>query len=254
MRRPGRFFGWLTTALLLGWGLSWVVPRVPGALAEMDWFRVRGVRVEGVRYLTAGEVESAAAVPPDANLWDDPRLVAARVRAHPLVRDARVRRRIPGTLVVRVEEREPVGLVPTPTLAPVDREGRLLPLDPVRHRLDLPVIRPERSGRGAPEPAAIAAAARAASRLSELDPAFWSQVSVVTADGSRAVVVEWGDPAVRLRFRTPIAAVRLREAMAVLDDARAAAADTAAGPTGGQPPTTLDLRFADQVVVRRSGP
>jgi len=54
--------------------------------------------------------------------------VAVRLRAHPLIRAVEVSRRLPGTLVVEVEERVPVGLVPTPTLQPVDRDGHRLPL------------------------------------------------------------------------------------------------------------------------------
>lgn len=251
MRRPGRFVGWLIAAVLLGWGLSWAAPRVPQAalvartvLAGVDWFRVRSVRVEGVRYLGTEEVERLASVPSEANLWDDTEPVADRVRAHPLVRSVVVRRRLPGTLVVRVEEREPVGLVPTPTLQPVDRDGHMLPIDPTEESLDLPVIRPARDLRGTPDPAAIAAAARETARLAEVDPTFWSGISVVTEDGAHDVVVEWGEPAVRLRFRAPLAQVRLKEALAVLADD--------ANRNGGRLPAIVDLRFADQVVVRWS--
>ena len=98
MRRPGRLFGWLTTAMLVGWGLSWGLARMPRTLAEVDWFRVRAIRVEGLCNLDAEEVERVAAVPTDANLWDDPAPVAARVRAHPLVREVSVFRRLPNTL------------------------------------------------------------------------------------------------------------------------------------------------------------
>src|SRR5688572_21190698 len=115
MRKPGRFVGSLTAAVLLGWALSWGVPRAPAAalkartaLAQVDWFRVRSVRVEGVRYLTTDEIERVAGVPPDANLWDDVAPVVARLGAHPLVREVSIRRRLPGTLVVEVEERRPV--------------------------------------------------------------------------------------------------------------------------------------------------
>jgi hypothetical protein len=250
MRRPGRFVGSLTAAVLLGWALSWGIPRAPGAvlkarsaLARVDWFRVRSVRVEGGRYLSDDEIERTAAVPPDANLWDDVTPVAARLAAHPMVQDVAIHRRLPGTLVLRVEERLPVGLVPTPTLEPVDREGRRLPLDPALHRLDLPVIRPGRSGRGASAPAAIAAAAREAARMAEVDPTFWEGVSVLTENGARDLTIEWGDPAVRLRFRAPLAQARLREALAVLADVTG---------RGDPVPLLLDLRFADQVVVRWS--
>jgi cell division protein FtsQ len=242
MRRPGRLFSWLTAAMLLGWGLSWALPRVPRTLAEVEWFRVRSVRVEGVRHLSAEEVQRLAAVPPDANLWDDPAPVAARVRAHPLVRTATVSRLLPGTLRLRIVEREPVALLPTPTLEPVDVEGRRLPLDPARLHLDLPVLRPRRATAAAAAPAAIAPAAREIARLAEADPSFWANVSVVTPEGARHLVLDLSEPAVRLRVRIPLTPLRLREAMAVLDDAT--------GRTG-EPPATLDLRFADQVVIRR---
>ena len=242
MRKPGRFVGWLSAAVLLGWGLSWAVPRIPGALAGVDWFQVRSLHVEGLRYLTPTEVELAAAVPTAANLWDDTDPLVARLRAHPLIRAVEVRKRLPGTLVFEVKERVPVGLVPTPTLQPVDRDGRRLPLDPVLHPLDLPVIRPGRDMAGTPAPATIAAAARETARLADADPAFWAGISVVTEDSSQNIVLEWGDPAVRIHYRVPLAQVRVREVLAVLADA--------ADRTGGQIPATLDLRFADQVVVR----
>jgi cell division protein FtsQ len=228
--------------MLIGWGLSWVAPRTPRTLAEVDWFRVRAVRVEGVHNLSAEEVELTAALELGANLWDDPAPVAARVRAHPLVRDVSVFRRLPGTLLLRVAEREPVALLATPTLEPVDVEGRRLPLDPARLRLDLPVLRPARVAAAAAAPAAIAPAAREVARLAEAEPALWANISMVTAEGARDVVLDLSEPAVRLRVRTPLTPLRLREAMAVLDDAT--------GRTG-EPPATVDLRFADQVVIRR---
>ena len=242
MRRPGRFFGWLTAAVLVGWALSWALPRLPRTLAEVDWFRVRTVHVEGVRLLSAAEVERLAAVPADANLWDDPAPVALRVRAHPLVREAAVSRRMPGTLVVRVEEREPVALLATPTLEAVDREGRRLPLDPGRVPLDLPVIQPGAASALAAAAPAIAPAAREIARLAEADPSLWANLSAVTAEGAREVTLALSEPPVHVRARIPLTMQRLREALAVLADATSRM---------GEPPATLDLRFADQVVVRR---
>ncbi len=228
--------------MLVGWGLSLAAPHVPRTLAELEWFRVRELRVEGIRYITADEVERIAAVPIEANIWDDPSPIEARVRAHPLVGEASVVRRIPGTLVVRIEEREPVALLPTPALEPVDRDGRRLPLDPARLGLDLPLIQPRRSHPGAATAAALAPATREIARLAEVDPTLWANLSVVTTDGAHDVELELADPAVRLLTRIPLTPVRLREALAVLSDAT--------GRTD-EPPATLDLRFADQVVVRR---
>jgi cell division septal protein FtsQ len=246
MRRPGRFVGWIVFALLIGWGLSWAVPRAPEWFARLDWFPVRTVRVEGVHFLTEEEVRTVAAVAEDAHLWDDVEPVAERVATNPLVKDVTVKRRLPGTLVVRVEERQPVALVPTPTLEPVDVDGELLPLDPALHRLDLPVIRASRVAGNPPPAPAIAAAARESARLAQQDPGFWEGVSEVTEQGSRDVTIEWARkdaPPIRLRFTAPLAQARLREALAVLHDLSG---------RGGPAPVLLDLRFADQVVVRWS--
>ena len=80
MRKPGRFVGWLSAAVLLGWGLSWAIPRIPGALDDLDWFRVRSLRVEGLRYLRTEEVKLTAAVPKDSNLLTYP---TGRFTVHP---------------------------------------------------------------------------------------------------------------------------------------------------------------------------
>ena len=242
MRRPGRFVGWSTAAILVGWALSWALPRMPETLADVDVFRVRTVRVEGARRLSEKQVVELAAVPAEANLWDDPGPVVARVERHALVREAAVARRFPATLVVRIVEREPVALLSDSVLQPVDRDGHRLPLDPARLRVDLPLLQPEGSSPAAAVPAALAPAAREISRLAEADPALWANISMVTVDGQRYVALDLGEPPVRLHTRIPLTPPRLREALAVLADAT---------NRTGEPPASLDLRFADQVVVAR---
>lgn len=242
MRRPGRFVGWATAAILLGWALSWALPLLPGALARSGVFRVQDVRVEGARRLSERQVVELAAVPAEASLLDDPGPVAERVERHGLVREAVVMRRLPATLVVRIVEREPVALLSDSVLEPVDREGRRLPIDPTRLRVDLPLLKPRESSRAVAPPAALASAAGEIARLAEAEPTLWANISVATAEGRRHVVLDLAEPPVRLRVRIPLTPPRLREALAVLADAT--------GRTGA-PPASLDLRFADQVVVAR---
>ena len=119
---------------------------VPEALAHVDAFRVRRVEVEGVRWLDPLEVRRHAAIPDSANVWNDLDSWARTLETHPMVRRASVKRRLPGTIVVTIEEREPLALAATPTLEPVDRDGMILPIDPAAVRLDLPVLRPEGEG------------------------------------------------------------------------------------------------------------
>ncbi|HSR42630.1 MAG TPA: FtsQ-type POTRA domain-containing protein, partial [Longimicrobiales bacterium] len=130
--------------------LALVVARVPEALAGVDAFRVKEIRLEGHRFLTHEEAVRALSVSSGSSLWDDLEPLEERLRGHPLVRDARIRRRLPSTLILEVEERAPVALVPTPDLVPVDASGGTLPLDPAVHRLDLPLVHPFRE-RGRPD-------------------------------------------------------------------------------------------------------
>lgn len=230
--------------LALAVALAAAVSRIPEALARVDAFRVRDLTLEGARFLTVEEVARTAEVPPDASVWDDSAPWEARLRRHPLVRDARIDRDLPETLVVRLEEVEPVALVPTPTLEPVDASGRLLPLDPARFHLDLPLIRPERSGEGSRPltPDEVRGLARELGRLREVDPGFVARISQVGLTGRDHAEIELTDPRVRLLFRPPLTTRRLREGLRALSDAM--------GRRGPGAPRSVDLRYDDQVVVQ----
>jgi cell division protein FtsQ len=76
-----------------------------------------------------------------ASVWGDVSRWEGRVRQHPAVRDVRIERRLPGTLVVRLTENPPVALVQAAAgLVPVDAAGRSLPIDPSSVDVDLPVL------------------------------------------------------------------------------------------------------------------
>ena len=242
------------------------------ALAGMERFRVEHVEVEGLRYLDHVEVEAALALPVGASVWHDPSPWEAAVERHPLVRSADVRRRLPSTLVVRIEERRPVALVPAPTLEPVDDEGRRLPLDPAVHSLDLPLLRVAHADGVAASPAEgpggawdrvessramggwsagtgsrpVRVLAGEAARLAEAEPSFVADLSELEWTPRGDVVARWGEGSVTIRFRPPLAPGRLREAMTVLADA--------AARRPGRSVRAVDLRFEDQVVVTYAGP
>ena len=101
---------------------------------------VRHVGVVGARYVVPAEVMNLAAIPEGASVWDDLEPVEARLRTHPLIEEARVRRTGLHTLEIAVTEVAPVALVALPLLAAADADGHVLPLDPIAARLDLPVV------------------------------------------------------------------------------------------------------------------
>lgn len=245
---------WLAFVLVLGLAtvLAGALARIPEALSRVEAFRVREIRLEGNRFLTQEEAARAAAISPQASVWDDLDPLEDRLRAHPLVADVKAKRRFPGALLLEVVERQPVALVPTPALEPVDALGTVLPINPAEHRLDLPII----SMRGGRDGTALTAAQRRLvagelARLARGDPEFVARLSEVTLDSRGDLQAEmwrrddqgevWDLP-VTLRFRPNLPGRRVQEGLRVLGDAMVR--------FEGVVVADLDLRYEDQVVVR----
>ncbi|MBI2407180.1 MAG: FtsQ-type POTRA domain-containing protein, partial [Gemmatimonadetes bacterium] len=130
---PSKFRVYARRALLIAGGLA--VVALPFAVREgarhMAFFRARKVEIEGARYIAPDQIVSRMNVDTAASIWDDASVWERRIGTHPQVRDVRISRRLPGTLVVRITEVPPVALVPTGAgLTPFDAEGRPLPIDP----------------------------------------------------------------------------------------------------------------------------
>lgn len=214
----------------------------PPLLARMDAFRVEKVGVTGVRYCPPEEILRRADVAATASVWDDPSRWEARVREHPLVRDARVVRAGRHRLQIQVTEVEPVALVATPELVPVDGRGRTLPLDPAGSRLDLPIL----GGAGDIRDGRVAEGdtrrlLETLVRLREAEPGFVEQASEFRG-------LEDGGVEVWMSVDAPGAAkVLLPES----DPVRALGrVQMALGAHDGEPVAAADARFDGQVVLR----
>jgi cell division protein FtsQ len=138
MYRPGwKILGALLLVAII-MGVAWATR---AGARQMAFFRVRAVEIRGVKYLQPAQVLSRLKVDTTMSLWDDLEPLRERVRHHPQVNDVTITRRMPGTLVVTVEENRPVALIQTSTgLLPYDSVGRELPIDPARSNLDLPIV------------------------------------------------------------------------------------------------------------------
>ncbi len=199
-------------------------------LRRLEFFRVRRVVIEGTRYAAPDEIVSRLRVDTTASIWDGVTPLVARVQAHPQVREVRIRRRLPGTLVVQVTERPPVALVNTPAgLVVTDAEGAALPVDPTAIDVDLPVVATRDT-----------LVLRLLSEVQAALPALYAQVSDARRGPEGAVVLDLAN--VRLLAATDVSTQRLAEALAVQQDL----------VTRGRTAVELDLRFRDQVVARLS--
>ena len=113
----------------------------PMLLRRLDFFRVRRVEIDGARYVSPDEIVSRLRIDTTASLFDDVGPLEKRVRQHPSVRDVRIERKLPGTLLVRITENLPVAFVQAESgLVAVDATGRSLPVDPATADVDLPVL------------------------------------------------------------------------------------------------------------------
>lgn len=202
-------------------------------------FRVDQVEVEGTGYLTHDQVRAVAGVTGPVPVWTDRARMAARLEDHPLVESASVERALPSTLVIRVEEVVPVGLVASPVVVAVDRDGNELPLDPTDPILDLPVLRVVASM--ATVKWGMRMLARDMARVAEMAPEVFAVLSEARMD-ERETTLLLGDAGLRVRYRPPISQRRLRDAVIAINDAYKRIPD--------RDLQEIDLRFADQVLVR----
>lgn len=233
MRRVRRLVLGATLPVVLSaplWG-----PRV---LERTPWFRVRRVEVAGARMVAPHDVLAASEIRLGESVWREPGPWTAALRRHPGIEDARVVRRLPGTLRIEVAEKRPVGLVEAGALRPVTSRGEVLPVDPARVPLDLPLIRAEG--------ARVRSLAAEVGRLGQLDPGLFARVSEVSWEGKETLLLTLAAPDARVLVPAGAASSRLRQLRAALDEIERRAPSSA----DGAGPVRIDLRFREQVVVR----
>ncbi len=124
---------------LLAGAVSWAA----GAAVDVPWLRVQHIRVEGNQRVHAGEIEALlegmtgqSLLAADLDRW------RSRLFASAWVADATLRRRLPGTIVVELRERAPMGIARAGTdLYLIDAAGTVIDEYGPRYAdCDLPII------------------------------------------------------------------------------------------------------------------
>lgn len=132
--------------LLAAGALALVAVLLAGSrlVRRLSFFEVRRIELVGGHYLTPTAVARALAIPRGTSIFDDKAPLEARVLGMAGVREARIARRIPGTLRVTIREAEAVALAErSGRLVLLDARGRVLPFDPTSPAADLPLADPD---------------------------------------------------------------------------------------------------------------
>jgi cell division protein FtsQ len=200
----------------------------PLILRQLSFFRVRKVEIIGARYVSVGEVVDRLHVDTTASIWDPTAPLAARLASHPQIRRVSVRRKLPGTLVVDVDENLPVALVATNEgVKAFDARGAALPIDLARTPIDAPIL-----------PRRDIGVLKFLGDLRAEAPALYDRVSEVRIVGADEVLIELdGMP---IRAMRDLSTGRLAEIDPVTEDL------TRRGLRAAE----IDLRYRDQVIAR----
>ncbi len=234
---------WVLLFALLGL-LFLGIQNANSALWGSDLFRLTNVSVVGNRLLSSEEVVGRAGLEIGGSLFSaDLSAATQRVKSHPVVRETLLLRQPPETLVISVEEREPVATVSSQEgLRGLDREGTLFALP--QAPLDLPVITGIEalacdslmlSDEVLPDLAAFFEA------LERETPAFLDDISEVCVESTQTVRVYLVGDTLELRMRLLGPADQIRNFQAYLTSRTCLQ----------NAPGYVDLRFENQVVIGR---
>jgi len=127
----------LCSAAWASLGPGWVRAR----LASLRVFRIENIQVSGNRTLTSADVLATAGLRAGESLVGlDLAAVRGRLVAHPRIREASLRRRLPGTIVVEIAERVPCVVVRADRDYLADAEGVIVAQAAPATPADLPVL------------------------------------------------------------------------------------------------------------------
>jgi cell division protein FtsQ len=187
------------------------------------------VEVHGLQYLSEAELLKQLAVDTTYSIWTDLGPLQKRLTLHPQLLSVTLSRKLPGTLVIRVEERQPLALVPGPRgFVAVDDSGAAVPVDPSRGTIDVPILQ-----------AADTTVLRLLAAVRDSEPALFGRISEIERVGTNELDIHLRE--VRVLAMSDITLTRLLDILPVERDLA----------SKGMRVAELDLRYSGQVIARQ---
>lgn len=236
--------GTLLIAVAIG---SYQAVRLANGRGWLDLFRIRDVRVVGAKVANPSVlVAEAGLMGKELHFWSPLAEYAVWAQRDPLVAEARFRRDFPNRLVLEIVEREPIVFLALTRLTPVDSTGQVLPVSAFQADWDVPVMvgdwDPEQVvNNGMVEDEIVREMLSWLAQVGITYPALAREISSIelTSEGTVTLQLVNAQGSVLLSVGTPLSKLGLVDD--VLRDLR----------EKGMSYTQLDLRFGDQIVVRR---
>jgi cell division protein FtsQ len=133
------------------WSFLMVAVVVPalctGTVALRAWtrnaplFQLDAVDIEGADHLIDLKALELIPVEKGINIFAvDLKAIENIMEQDPRIREVSIRRRLPSTIAVAIQEREPVMLIGGDRLLALDEEGMVMPIDETMRPLDIPIL------------------------------------------------------------------------------------------------------------------
>jgi cell division protein FtsQ len=235
---------WAVLLAVLGGGgyLAW---RGYHQLLDSSYFEIAEIVVEGNLQVSGEEVTASLDLGPRASLLAaDLAELTRRVLRNPWIRDVAIRRQLPLSLVVRVVEREPAGILIGQRAVLVSTDEVVLAVLPEGGLPDLPVLRLAR-------PAPLAPGESVAALGFGAGLALWRQLrqtSLLPGEPPQEIgLLSDGGFAVRMRPGLPVIKVRREGLEGQMDRLRRALSMAGASVEAVE---YADLRFGETVVLK----
>jgi cell division protein FtsQ len=207
---------------------------------------VNRILVEGNERLAQGEILEALGLHPGSNILSlDLETLKQQMLRSAWVKDVELRRMLPATLTLKVEERNPVGVAVVDRLYLIDEEGNFLDeMGPGYADLNLPLVSGLIDDRGKPVSGRTGLAGRVLSALAS-DPRLESAVSEIdVSSGSGSIRILLRQPKLTILAGETSLASRLVEVLPLTEEIQRLF------PTV----EVVDLRFQGRVYLQLGSP
>lgn len=189
---PKQVFG---TLLLLLFGYA--IFRAGQYVAfQTTFFEIRQIKVAGTHYRQVEDILNLANVEINRPLYDAalPE-ITQRILRDPYIQGASVRRELPSTLLIEVQEREPAFYLTDKILFMVDRSGKVLKRLPNMRMVGKPLVTGVRAADLETDTLRVEKTLRLISQIAEVDDALFtiiSEIDIANIDNPRLFLVNGG--------------------------------------------------------------